>query len=77
MIEVSRSTCLKLNRNFDVDNPLDEPPVLDGFGDDDLYTGTFDGTNAVNASASETFGKRDFCGSVAGVYKYIHVLYAR
>ncbi len=77
MIEVGKGLCKELNVNFDIANPAGAPPVLDGFGEGDLFVGTFDGTDAMNSAVPDTFGKRSFCGSVAGVYRYIHVLVAR
>ena len=78
MLAVGKRVCEDVNERFDVTNPEAFPPVLDGHGEDDLFTGTFDGTNPVNQSDSRTYGAHSFCGeNAAGIFRYIHVLLAR
>lgn len=78
ILEVPRTTCEELNDRLDVPNPSGAPPVVDGHGEDDLYTGIFDGTDAVNLTATETHGARSFCSADgSGTYRYIHSLVAR
>lgn len=78
ILEVPRAVCTEMNDRLDVPNPAGNPPVVDGHGEDDLFKGTYDGTDAVNLSTPETHGARSFCSADgSGTYRYIHSLIAR